>query len=455
MKTPICDFVRAYAAAAPLRCHMPGHKGAGAPDSGAALIEALDITEVPGADVLYAPCGIIAESEANAAALFGSARTVYSVEGSSLCIRAMLSLALLRARAEGRRPLILAGRNAHRSFLSAAALLDAELEWLALPAEGGVLSCPVTAEELERRLAALPEPPAAVYLTSPDYLGCCLDLKSLAAVCHSHGALLLTDNAHGAYLKFLSPSRHPLDLGADLCCDSAHKTLPVLTGGAYLHIGKNAPPLLSEAADRAMALFAGTSPSYLILQSLDRANRLLSEGFPEELRAAAREAAALRETLTAEGWMTVGDEPLKLTLCPKPRGWTGTGAAAFLAARGIMAEFADPDFLVLMLSPRLPADACERLLRALRAMPCREPLTERPPLTHSGRRVLSPRQAMLAPCETLPTACAAGRVLASPCVSCPPAVPLLVCGEEIDAAAAEAFLYYDIQSVEVVRGMDC
>ena len=76
--------------------------------------------------------------------------------------------------------------------------------------------------------------------------------------------------------KFLPESKHPIDLGADLCCDSAHKTLPVLTGGAYLHISQNAPKLLGEHAQNALALFASTSPSYLILQSLDRANYYLN-----------------------------------------------------------------------------------------------------------------------------------------------------------------------------------
>ena len=88
-------------------------------------------------------------------------------------------------------------------------------------------------------------------------------------MCRAHGTLLLTDNAHGAYLRFLSPSRHPLDQGADLVCDSAHKTLPVLTGGAYLHISKSAPAALREDAKAALALFGSTSPSYLTLASLD------------------------------------------------------------------------------------------------------------------------------------------------------------------------------------------
>ena len=102
-----------------------------------------------------------------------------------------------------------------------------------------------------------------MYVTSPDYLGGQSDVAALAEVSHRHGVPLLADNAHGAYLRFLSPSRHPMDLGADLCCDSAHKTLPVLTGGAYLHVGRAAPEPFRENARRALALFGSTSPSYL------------------------------------------------------------------------------------------------------------------------------------------------------------------------------------------------
>ena len=225
MNTPICDFVRRYAESKTLRLHMPGHKG-----KGPLGIEQLDITEISGADSLYEASGIIAESEANASALFGCP-TFYSTEGSSQCIRAMLHLATC-----GRNRRIAAARNVHKTFLSAAALLDLQVDWLYPDSEGSYLACPITAETLENYFATCEEIPAAVYVTSPDYLGNLLYIDALAAVCHRYGSLLLVDNAHGAYLKFLPDSRHPMDLGADLCCDSAHKTLPVLTGGAYLHI---------------------------------------------------------------------------------------------------------------------------------------------------------------------------------------------------------------------------
>ena len=446
MNTPICDFARDYAAKGPLRLHMPGHKGVGALG-----VEALDITEVPGADVLYAPEGIIAESEANAAALFGSAKTVYSTEGSSLCIRAMLYLAQLWAKTQGRAARILAARNAHKTFLSAVALLDVDVEWVfSEDNTQGVVSCEISAKTLERRLSAMPEKPIAVYITSPDYLGNRLDIAALAAVCHKHGALLLVDNAHGAYLHFMSTPQHPLDLGADLCCDSAHKTLGVLTSGAYLHLAKSAPPMLRNATNRAMSLFASTSPSYLILQSLDAMNAILDNSYVDLIMSTSRRIAALRDSLAADGWTLVGGEPLKIALCPKPRGYTGVEIAQLLERQNIVAEFADPDYAVFMLTPQLPADAYDMLLAALRGISPRAPITEQPPALGRPERVLSPREAMLAPSETVRVEQALGRVLASPCVSCPPAVPILVCGERVDAAAIKAFQYYGVERLDVV-----
>ncbi|MBR6795601.1 MAG: amino acid decarboxylase, partial [Clostridia bacterium] len=125
MTTPILDFVRAYAKKGGMRLHMPGHKG-----KGVLGIEWADITEIEGADVLYSAEGIIAESERNAASLFGSRKTFYSAEGSSLSIRAMLYLTALYARSMKKRPLIWAGRNAHKALLCAAAQLDIDLEFL-------------------------------------------------------------------------------------------------------------------------------------------------------------------------------------------------------------------------------------------------------------------------------------------------------------------------------------
>ena len=442
METPICDFVRQYADSGTVRLHMPGHKG-----KAYLGMETLDITEIPGADVLYAAQGVIRESEENASALFGSARTLYSAEGSSLCIRAMLQLAQQYARLRGRPPLIAAGRNAHRVFLEGAALLDLPIRWLGC-GEGLLSPRPVFAE-LEALFAGA-EKPAAVYLTSPDYLGNELDLRPIAALCHRNSALLLVDNAHGAYLRFLVPSRHPLDQGADLCCDSAHKTLPALTGSAYLHLSADCPKALLPMAEQAMALFASTSPSYLILQSLDALNPLLSGEYPARIRRMAERLEACRAALAAASWELCGTEPLKITLKPKSRGYTGEELAEALMSAGFVPEFADPDHLVLMVTPETSERELHTLTDFLCALPARGALSERPPHRGAAETVLTPRQALLSPFETVPVERCPGRILASPCVGCPPAVPIAICGERLDEAALALFRYYGVTELNVV-----
>ncbi len=444
MNTPICDFARRYAQSGPLRLHMPGHKGVALTG-----LEPLDITEIDGADSLYEASGIILESERNAGSLFG-ADTFYSTEGSSLSIRAMLHLLCQHARAEGKRPRILAGRNAHKTFLSAAALLDFDIDWLYPAAGESYLSCAVEAGMLEQAIIA-GEKPTAVYLTTPDYLGNLLDVGALADVCHRHGVLLAVDNAHGAYLKFLQPSRHPMDLGADLCCDSAHKTLPAVTGSAYLHLSKRLPPLFREQAKNALALFGSTSPSYLILQSLDAVNGYLADGYAEKLNAFTRKVYELKERLSAGGFTLMGAEPLKITLLTKPYGWTGDGLAAHLAPKGLFCEFCDRDHLVFMVTPETGAEGLARLETELLLTERKAPVLEAPPAFGLAKRAMSVRQATLSANETLEIRDCKGKVLASPSVGCPPAVPILVCGEIIDDTALQAFSYYGIGRCTVVK----
>lgn len=444
MRTPICDFLREYGASDAVRMHMPGHKGR--PLTGC---EAGDLTEISGADELYRSGGIIRESEENAAGLFGTSRTVYSTEGSSLCIRAMLYLALLRSREEGLPPRILAGRNAHKTLMTAAALLDMEIDWIFPETGEGQLSCRIRPESVAEALAG--KQYAAVYLTTPDYLGGMIPLREIADICHARRVPLLADNAHGAYLRFLDGPLHPVSAGADLCCDSAHKTLPCLTGAAYLHIGPGAPEAFARDAERAMALFASTSPSYLILRSLDAVNGELAGTLPERIRSAAAETGKFRRELEETGWRTAGEEPMKLTVCPKDFGYTGTELADLLRQEGIECEYADPDYLVLMPSAATGAKDWERLRRAFRGIRPRTPVAESMPPVHAPERVMSIRQAMLSPMETVPVERTCGRIMADPCAGCPPAVPPVIAGERIDTTAVRVLRYYGIRECAVVR----
>lgn len=444
MNTPIADFVWHYAASDTARLHMPGHKGR-------AFLgcEPFDITEIAGADSLYEADGIIAQSEKNAAALFGSARTLYSTEGSSQCIRAMLYLCLCQ-RKPGTKPVIVAARNVHKAFVFACALLDFEIVWLWPDRMSSLCACEVSPETLEQTLSALDAPPAAVYITSPDYLGGTADIAALAKVCHAHGTLLAVDNAHGAYLRFLSPSLHPMDLGADICCDSAHKTLGVLTGGAYLHIGKSAPAAMAAQARQAMALFGSTSPSYLTLTSLDLCNARLAEGYSDRLAGMVDRLNALKCQLTENGWHVLPSDPLKLTIDACAAGTTGAVLAQQLRENGIECEFADSETLVLMLTPENTEDDLARLQRALgRNDAHARPWPELP--AAKGERRLSVREAMFAPHELIPAREALGRICGAPTVACPPAIPIAVSGEVITGEALTLFEHYGVDEVDIVQ----
>ena len=439
MKTPIVDFLNGYATSSPVRMHMPGHKG----DFGYER----DLTEISGADSLYHASGIILESEKYSGGLF-SADTFYSTEGSSLSIRAMLSLAMLYAAECGKAKRVIAARNVHRSFVSAAALLDIDVEFFGI---GDYLSSKITPTELEKLLSESCEMPVAVYLTSPDYLGRMQDIRGISEVCKRHGVLLLVDNAHGAYLAFLEKSEHPISLGADMCADSAHKTLPALTGASYLHINKGAPKLFKENAKSAMALFGSTSPSYLILESLDRLNAILADGFGKSLNDVVRGVGDLKRRLCDIGYEVIDGEPMKITISARSYGYLGTELSAALEDGGVYPEFCDSDYLVLMPSACTKACELERVFEVLSALPRRDALMVEKITLDTPKRAMSIRAATLAPRERVAVDSALGRILADSTVACPPAVPILVSGEVINEDAIKAFKYYGYDEIQVVK----
>ncbi len=444
MNPPIYEFASKYALECPSRFHMPGHKGqlfGGA--------EFLDITEITGLDSLYSGTGVISESEKNASSIFG-ANTYYSAEGSSLCIRSMLYLVNLWAKEKGESPHILAARNVHKSFLSGVALLDMDVSWLPCEQKASYLASTVTPEGLENYLSEH-ECPHALYLTSPDYLGNMVDISAISGVCKKYGIFLLVDNAHGAYLHFLKQSMHPIDLGADMCCDSAHKTLPALTGSAYLHIAHTAPKVWCERAKDGMALFGSTSPSFLILESLDLLNPYLKKDYRRELRRFLPLVETVKNALVDTGYTLVGNEPLKLTLATKSYGYLGDELAALLAGAGMYCEFSDPDYLVLMFTPQNSQEELEELQTFLCRLEKRAPILDMPPALTTPRKVCSIREATLGNTEVIPAKDSLGRTLASATVACPPAVPIVMCGEEIDAGALAAFAYYGVSDVEVIK----
>lgn len=441
MKTPIVSFLKSYQEKSPVRMHMPGHKGAGILG-----FEGMDLTEIYGADELFAAEGIIKESEQNASSLFGCP-TYYSTQGSTLCIQTMCTILCQDAKSKGKKPKILAGRNAHRSFIHVAALLDFDIEWLY--GNSDYLSCKIHAEDLEK--AIIESHPTAVYLTNPDYLGNLLDIKSLASVCKKHNVLLAIDNAHGAYLRFLEPSLHPIDLGADLCCDSAHKTLPVLTGGAYLHLSESLNQVWKNDVKHFMEYFSSTSPSYLIMASLDAANKVLDTTFRNSLSECVRSVASLKNTLVQHGYTILSGEPMKITISTKEFGYTGNEIANLLMECDIYPEFYDSDYIVLMPSPYNTKDDLKRLDTCLCGIERKPLLINKPPKLEQSKKAMNVRQALFSSSITLDVSKSLGQVCSSVTVSCPPAILPVIPGEVISESSIEVMKYYGIETVRVVK----
>ena len=441
MKTPIVSFLKSYQEKSPVRMHMPGHKGAGILG-----FEGMDLTEIYGADELFAAEGIIKESEQNASSLFGCP-TYYSTQGSTLCIQTMCTILCQDAKSKGKKPKILAGRNAHRSFIHAAALLDFDIEWLY--GNSDYLSCKIHAEDLEK--AIIECHPTAVYLTNPDYLGNLLDIKSLASVCKKHNVLLAIDNAHGAYLRFLEPSLHPIDLGADLCCDSAHKTLPVLTGGAYLHLSESLNQVWKNDVKHFMEYFSSTSPSYLIMASLDATNEVLNTTFRNSLSECIQRVDGLKNTLVQYGYTILSGEPMKITISTKEFGYTGNEIANLLMECDIYPEFYDSDYIVLMPSPYNTKDDLKRLETCLCGIERKPILINKPPKLEQSKKAMNVRQALFSSSITLDVSKSLGQVCSSVTVSCPPAILPVIPGEVISESSIEVMKYYGIETVRVVK----
>lgn len=449
MKTPLNDFLEEYAKENKIRFHMPGHKGRAFTG-----FEKYDITEVEGADILYSAEGVLKESMENASRLFGTRKTFYSTEGSSLSIRAMVYLIKAYALFKGETPKIAAFRNAHKAFVTACAVTVTEIDWLYGKESKGITCCDISAVEVREYLDSIENLPTALYVTSPDYLGNMADIKSLSELCKEKGIILAVDNAHGAYLNFLTENLHPIHLGADICCDSAHKTLPVLTGGGYLHISENAPALFSERGEYALSLFASTSPSYLILSSLDRANGLLGADYSVRLASFVKKVEAVKEKLVSIGYSFIGDEPLKLTFDCKEYGYKGKKLADYLNENGIVCEFADEDYLVLMLSESNSDEELDMLVKALVSLPKKATITQKPPLVVPTERAVSLSDCIYLSTEKISVDKANGRICGSINISCPPAVPVVIAGEIISRAQIELLKYYSVKEVEVLALFD-
>lgn len=421
--------------------HMPGHKNAAEACFG--NLYDFDITELPDTDSLFEASGAILEAEQKAAELFGTKRALFSAGGSTLCIQAMLRLACQKSRK------VVCGRVVHRSAMNTMALLGLTPVWvLPEPDAGDGFPGRVTAKGVAEALKECPEADA-VYITSPDYYGLLADIPSIAAVCKQYNIPLLVDCAHGAHLSFTSEG-HPIHQGAAMAACSAHKTLPALTGAAWLFL---ADEQYAGEAKQAMALFGSTSPSYPIMVSLDVCRAWLAENGASAFSALADKVHDLKQTAQFLGFgLPQGrTDPVRLTLRTADIGRTGIEAAQFLRQNGIEPEYADSALVILIPTPMNTPEDFKRLADTLEKLPKKEPVPVKCALPPLPRMEVSPREALFAPAETVSLESAVSRIAAETACPCPPGIPVVMPGEIISHAAAEFLAGYGILSIKVLK----
>ncbi len=362
MKTPIVDFLEQYKNSDTARLHMPGHKGqcSGFTNIPGWLSDmyAYDITEVKGADDLYHPSGIIKESEDIATGIYGT-DTFYVTEGSTQAIKAMIWLAkrhweksLLQGSDEeimpGLHPYMFVLGKFHKALLYAAELLNVSL----LKIEGENLSPNEIINQIYDNFVE-ENNPIGLYVTYPDYFGNVPDLAGLKRELWTMNIPVLADGAHSAYFKFLDADKyprymHPTDALADISCTSAHKTLPTLTGSAYLHINESFSDVIPEAK-YALDMFGSSSPSYPIMASLDAFNAE-AESFREKLGEFCEKLDALKKDISEMGFNVSESDPLRIVVRFDDR-FSGNDITAALRDHKCEPECSDDDYVVMMLTP--------------------------------------------------------------------------------------------------------
>ena len=282
-RMPLVEKLINHTEKGPVSFHVPGHKGSSAiMGAGARLWERAlqyDLTELPGLDNLHCPAGVIRDAQRLAAEAYGADHTYFLVNGSTAGVLA----SMLAATRPG--DTVIVDRGCHSSVYNGLVLGRLNPVYIRRqvdPATGIPLSA--DAAEVERAFEKTRRAKAVV-ITNPTYYGICSDIRTIAATAHKNGALLIVDEAHGAHLRFWSGlPDSSLDTGADLVVQSAHKTLPAMTQGSWLHVKGGGVD--KERLERMLGMLQTTSPSYVIMASLDNARHAMQKegaGYLEEV----------------------------------------------------------------------------------------------------------------------------------------------------------------------------
>ncbi|WP_295615229.1 aminotransferase class I/II-fold pyridoxal phosphate-dependent enzyme [Chamaesiphon sp. GL140_3_metabinner_50] len=459
-QTPIIDALEAWVSTNHAAFYTPGHKrGVGMNSSlvdrwGADVLK-WDLPELPGLDNLHAPTGIIAAAQALAAETFGAQQTWFLVNGSTAGVIA----AILATCGMGDK--IILPRNIHSSAIAGVIHAGAVPIFIEPEYDRELdLAHSITPAAVKFALEQHPDT-KAVMVVYPTYYGACGDLAAIAEIVHSYQIPLLVDEAHGAHLGFhadLPPAA--LSVGADLAVQSTHKLLGALTQSAMLHV--NSPRIDIERVSRALRLLQTTSPSYLLLASLDAARQQMALHGEElmaktiELARIARERieridglSTLKLDAPTPGWKYL--DPTRLTVTVTGLNLTGFEADEILteSARlpqhpgfSIVAELPSVRHLTFIISLGNTLADIDRLVAGFTELASNYNryrqlnLTSiEPPTNIITQMAITPRQADRSHHISVPFDRAVGKISAESICPYPPGIPVLIPGEIITTVA--------------------
>jgi arginine decarboxylase len=451
-RAPYLDALLAYVARRPGRFHVPGHKGgpAGAPalqEAIGAQALAMDIPALTqGVDAGPEPTPF-QQAQAMAAEAWGAGRTWFLINGASQGNQA----GCLAVAQSGER--VVVQRNMHSSMIDGLILSGLHPSFVApeMDPELGIAHC-LTPESLDRALSATPGA-AGAFIVSPTYFGAVADVAGLSEVAHRHGVPLIVDEAWGGHLAFNDHlPQHAIAAGADLVVSSVHKIIGSLTQSAMLHLGPRSSSLIDPlAVDRAVTLVESTSPSSLLLGSLDAARSYAAVEGQALLDETIGSLAWARKQIRALPGLDVLDErlagrpgvhgydPLRLAVDVRGTGCEGYEVAEFMRRRDINLELAAEAVVVAVFGMGETArESAERLVTALRHAVEELDGTGRPTRAFSpppvwGPLEMTPRQAFFGVQEAVPVEQAVGRIAAESLAAYPPGIPNVLPGERITA----------------------
>jgi lysine decarboxylase len=460
---PIYSAVKAYTDTNPIPFHMPGHKlGAGIPKELLEDIEKLDLTEIPGTDNLHRPSGAIKEAQRLAAKAFGARETFFLVNGSTVGLHAAIAATTKRGQS------LIVGRDCHRSVVDGLLLAGVKPHFV-LPQyyKEYEISAGLCVEAVEKALLACPDA-VGVLITRPNYYGVCSDVSAIARLVHSYGKLLIVDEAHGAHLAF-SP-RLPicaLKAGADICIQSAHKTLPALTQGAYLHVGSERVDI--DRVKYFLDIYQTTSPSYIIMAFLDIARevmekngRRLIDGLLDTIEKSSVEAAQRGIKILGKGLPKGFEQDFtRITINTESLGLSGYDAEKYLRDKcNIQVEMSDLYNIVCISTTADNISSVENLFSGIQSMAgsirCNKPPVNMSE-TYFGlklpKKAAEPYEVLNSKGTKITLRRAFGRISREMIVPYPPGVAI-VCPGEVFSTEVVELLQNIVDKGGIVHGID-